>query len=73
MRHDSFFWVRAGQVLRARGPGTSTLNYLARQLKIPSKTHTNFYVTKVGCISTTEYVLPKRTNLYVLPKRTHPM
>jgi len=47
----------------------SNLNYLARQLKLPSSTHTSFYVTKVGYILTTDYVLHKRNNSYVLHKR----
>jgi len=51
----------------------STLNYLARQLKLPSSTHTNFYVTKVGYISTTDYISHKRNYSYVLHKRNVPM
>jgi len=45
----------------------------ARQLKLPSGTHTNFYVTKVGYISTTDYVLQKHNYSYVLHKRNVPM
>ena len=67
----------SGCILGRRYAGTygtySTLNYLARQLKLPSSTHTNFYVTKVGYISTTDYVLHKCNNSYVLHKRNVPI
>jgi hypothetical protein len=51
----------------------STWNYLALQLKLPSSTHTNFYATKVGYISTTDYILYKRNYSYILHKRNVPM
>ena len=49
------------------------VKYIAHQLKLPSSEHTNFYVTKVGYILNTEYVLPKCIFFNILPRWIVPM